>query len=112
MENSALEIAYKVLFNEEYDTVLNPNLPENTARMSAEQKKKSNDLRKFAEGTGKILFDKWKNDIQKNLLQLISNPKIEECGCLSCILIREVRSKLHLLIDAEQTINEQKEKEK
>jgi len=110
VENSNISIAWELLFDSKYDDILNPNLPQNTARMNAEQKKKANDFKKFVEGEGRVLFDQWKKDIREKVLQLLSNPKVDECNCHICSSVRELRYILHLCISAERIITEQKEK--
>ena len=108
--DSNLTVAWRLLFDEEYDNILDPNKPEDTARMNATEKKKATDFKKFATGQGKPLFDRWKKDIREKILQLLSSPEIDECGCKICSSVKELRYILHLCISAEQIINSQKEK--
>ena len=108
METSNIAIAWELLFQDKYDEILDPNKPENTARSNAERKKKTDEFRKFAEGSGKLLYDTWKQDIRTKVLQLLANPKVDECNCHICSSVRGLRYILHLCISAERIINTQK----
>jgi len=95
-----------VLFNEEYEDILDPNKPENTARMKVESEIKKDKFRKFIEGIGKGFFDETGKELKKKLVALISSPAVEECNCRICIDLREIRYITQFLIKAEMILSE------
>ena len=106
---SATAIAWKVLYNEDFEEIPNPNLPENSARINVERKQRREAISRFVTGQGKPIFDEWRKQIKSKNLALISTPDKLMCLCPACNQIRDIRSRLEMILEAEMVLREQKE---
>ena len=109
-EQSAVALAWKILYDEELETIPDPNKPENVPYLKAKKKQRANAFKALMSGSGKILFEEWKEKVRRINLALLFIPKENLCNCPACQLIREVRSILELWIEAEQALLEDKQK--
>jgi len=106
MSEKFTKLAWNLLYNEDFEQILDPNKPENTARMNADQRAENEKLRVFVEGPGKVLIDKWKKQIKSDMLSLLAMPEQKtQCHCYACQIIQRVRNKFELLLEAEYIIN-------
>ena len=110
IEKSAVALAWYILYGEEYETIPDPNKPENVPYLKAKKKQRANAFKALLQGQGKILFEEWKEKVKRINLALLFIPKENLCNCPSCQLIREVRNILELWIEAEQALLEDKQK--
>lgn len=100
------DVMWGILFNEDLEKIPDPNKPENTAFLSATKKAEIERMRAFAEGPGKVLFDRWKKQIRTDTISLLmSEPK---CDCAKCWEIKKIRNILQLVLEAEQILTERK----
>jgi len=97
-------LAYFVLFGDTPDQDVNPADPANFPRIKAERKKKVKDLKKFWEGPGSPLMDRWKQKIRMNVNDLFTSPD-PNCTCETCSKIRNITSILRVLAEAEAVLN-------
>lgn len=102
------EIAWATLFGDDLDTMLDPNKPENEARLNAEQKQKKESFRQFYTGPGKPFFDHVKYDIRMKMYNLIMLSEVD-CKCELSNTIREMRIFLKMLASAESLTKNQGE---
>jgi hypothetical protein len=100
-------IAWKILFNEEYEELPDVNKPENTAYLNAKKKEKLQRLESFLRGVGKPLVDTWEKKIKMDLLAVMSNPEVEKCSCETCLRLRSIKSVFHLLMEAQKIISKE-----
>ena len=107
METRFTELGWQILFNEEYESIPDPNLPENTAYINAKKEESRQDLLRFVNGSGKPLYDRWRDKVKKNTLALIASP-IKDCNCMSCLQIRQIQYLFQLLLEAEEVLSEDK----
>jgi hypothetical protein len=99
------DIAWEILYNEKLDSIPDPNKPENTAHINAVIRENRERLKKFVNGPGKVLVDRWKEQIRKETLGLIVAPE-EDCNCGVCKAIRVIRNKFELILEAEKVLRE------
>lgn len=97
------ELGWKILFNEDYESIPDPNKPENTAFINAKQKQRREELLRFVEGSGKVLYDRWSEKIKRNVLSLIVSPGTD-CNCINCLQIKKVQHLFELLLEAQEVI--------
>lgn len=97
-------IVYKILFNEEKERLPNPNLPENIPRIKAMEASKSERFKRFWEGEGSVLFERWQDKIRDNIFTLLVEDP--ECNCKQCNKIRETSVLLKMLAEAEIILKE------
>ena len=97
-------IAYKILFNDEKERLPNPNLPENIPRIKAMEAAKTEKFKRFWEGSGAVLFERWQDKIRNNMLELLVTEP--DCNCKTCNKVRETFSLLKMLAEAEIILKE------
>lgn len=107
MDNSITALAWELLFNEKYESIPDPNKPENSAYLNAIQQQRIDSIRHFAMGNGKILYDEWKKKVRSETLALLTIPKSELCNCAACMILREIRPRLELIIEAENILKKE-----
>jgi hypothetical protein len=105
-KNERKDIAWFVLFDEEYENIPDPNKPENIPYMKAKQKERAENLRRFYAGQGKVLFDSLKMQLKTRMMALLYAEPEKQCLCPVCALLREARSRLDLLVEAESILSE------
>ena len=105
---SAVALAWKLVFNEEYEEIPDPNKPENTAYFNARQQERKDSIKRFLNGSGKVLYDRWNNDIKKETMSLLFMPKEKYCTCAACLILRDLRSKVEMVLEAEKILHETK----
>lgn len=109
---SITALAWELLFGEKYESIPDPNKPENSAYINAIQQQRIDSIRHFAMGSGKVLYDEWKKKIRSEVLALLTVPKKELCNCTVCMILKEIRPRLEMIIEAEQLLsNERNNKE-
>lgn len=97
-------LAYFVLFGDTPEQEVNPADPANVPRINAERKQKIKDLKRFWEGPGRPLMDRWKQTIRINVNDLFASPD-GKCTCDTCSKIRDITSVLRVLAEAEAVLN-------
>jgi len=105
MTDKPTNILWKLLYNEDLEEIPDPNRPENTAHLNALKKADKEQLERFFNGYGKVLVDRWSKKIKRNLMAVVSNNEVEKCNCTNCMLIREVRSLIALLFEAQEVLD-------
>ena len=101
-------LAWKILYNEEYESIPDPNKEENVPYMKAKKKERSEAFRRLMEGPGKVLFAEWKKKIKQVNTALLFIPATQLCTCHACMLIRGIRGILELWLEAEQSLLDDK----
>ncbi len=109
--NSTISLAWKILFNEEYEETPDPNNIENQNYLKAKRKETEEGFRKLMSGHGKVIFESWRDKIKKQTLSMLYLDPKELCNCQACQLIRSMRGILDLWLEMEFILN-QKNKEK
>ena len=112
MENeggSLVALAWELLFNEKYDSVPDPNKPENSSYINAMRKQRTDSIRHFAMGGGKALYDEWVRKVRSETIALLTVPKTALCNCTACMILREIRPRLELIIEAERRLSEERQ---
>lgn len=97
-----------ILFGEEYEKIPDPNKPENAPLFQAKRKERIQQLRDFMSGHGKVLFDEWRRKVRCNQAALLSIPEKEMDHCSACMIIRDTRKYLELLMEAEKIMSQTK----
>ena len=106
-ENISLTaLAWEVLFGEKYEIIPDPNRPENSAYIAAMQRQRADSIRHFAMEGGKVIYDEWRKKVRAEMLALLTVPKLSLCNCIACMIIREIRPRLELILEAEQILSE------
>jgi len=108
--NSAAALAWEILFGEKFESVPDPNKPENTAYINALRKQRADALGAFAIGGGKVLFDEWKKKIRSETLGLLVIPENTLCGCPACMILREIQPRLKLILEVETILSDERNK--
>jgi hypothetical protein len=98
------ELGWKLLFNEDFQSIPDPNRPENSAHITAVQKKRREELLRFVEGSGAILYNRWSDKIKRKILGIVAMPAGHDCNCVICLQIREVQYLFGLLLEAQEVI--------
>ncbi len=106
--DNAISLVWFVLFGEDYETIPDPNKPENAAFFKAKRNQRTEQLRDFMSGKGKVLFDEWRKKVKRNQAALLSIPETEMCHCSACMIIRDTRKYIELLLEAENILLESK----
>jgi len=99
-------IVWELLYGEEFDRIPDPNKPENTAHLSAMAKAEREKMRVFVEGSGKVLFDRWKNQIRTQMAGLVSGRFEENCNCATCWEVRKIKNIFELVLEAQVLLTE------
>lgn len=97
-------IVYKILFNDEPDNIPNPNLPENVPRIKALTAARNDRFRRFWEGPGSVLFERWQDKIRGSVFDLLITE--EDCNCKTCTKIKEIATIVKLLSEAQLLLKE------
>lgn len=100
-------IAWRTLFNEFPQKMLDPNQPENHPRIIAEREQARQRLQVFVEGLGKPFFDLAKEGIRNDMYKIIISPD-DDCNCKTCMKIREIGHTLKMIVKAESIIEDKK----
>ncbi|MCP4262816.1 MAG: hypothetical protein GY774_35705 [Planctomycetes bacterium] len=98
------ELGWRLLFNEDYESIPDPNKPENTAHITAMQKAHREELLRFVEGSGAPLYNRWRTKIKRKVLGLVAMPPGHDCNCFICLQIREIQYLFSLLLEAQEVI--------
>jgi hypothetical protein len=98
-------IVYKILFNDEPERIPDPNLPENVPRIKAITASRDEKFRRFWNGPGSILFERWQDKIRGNVFDLLVNE--EDCNCKTCNKIKEIATIVKLLSEAQLILNKE-----
>ena len=98
-------IMHKVLFNRLPKKIHNPNKPENIPRLKAEKSKKESDLKMFWEGSGKVLFEKWQEEITNSVIDIFS--RVDDCNCKTSLKVKNVKAKIELIAEAQLILNKE-----
>jgi hypothetical protein len=104
-----INLAWKLLYGEEPESVPDPNKPENAARIKALAKRKRDELDVLFRGPGKPIFELFLKRIRTQNMTLFGLPDL--CTCPACELIREMQSTLRMWIGIEQILQSKKEKD-
>ena len=92
-------IVYKTLFGEDIEILPDPNKPENQPRLKAMRQSHDEKFKRFWEGSGSVLFDRWQGRIRGGVFDLLVAES--NCNCESCIKIREMQTIVKLLAEAQ-----------
>ena len=103
MKNS-IQLAWRILYGEDYESIPDPNQPENTAHLNALKKSETDALERFLNGSGKVLVDRWTDKIKQGMVLLISSELATDCSCATCMKFRQLRSLFELLMEAEDVL--------
>ena len=98
------KLGWRILFGEDYESIPDPNLPENTAVINAKQQGRRDELLKFVEGAGKPLYERWSDKIKRDTLALIVSPLSQDCNCMNCLQIKKIQYLFELLLEAQEVI--------
>ena len=104
-EESLAPIVHKILFNCEEEKIPDPNKPENLPRLKAMRQAKVDSFKKFWEGQGSVLMDRWQNKIRDEIFVLLTDY-YTECTCKTCVKIRETVTLVRLLSEAQLILSE------
>ena len=104
-------LAWKILYDEPYEEVPDPNKPENIPYSKAMKKQKQEALQQFLDGPGKPLLEEWQKRIKGTNLQLLFGADVYKCTCDACLLIRDIRNLLLLMQEMRQTLEDKKPKQ-
>ena len=110
MDNIAA-LAWEILFGDKYESVPDPNKPENSAFINATKQQRKDSIKHFAIGGGKVIYDEWKKRIRSETLALLTIPKSELCNCTACMIIREIRPRLELIVESESILSSESNKQ-
>lgn len=94
-------IAWEVLFGDRLEQTPDVNKPENQVYVNAVRKQRDDAIRHFAVGAGKALYDEWKNKVRGDMIALLMVPKAQFCNCTACMILREIRPRLEMILEAE-----------
>ena len=100
MNEKGVQVAWRVLYGQGMEEIPDPNKPENTAHLNAIKKAEKDALERFLNGQGKVLVDRWTNKIKQGIVMLITSDG-GDCSCPTCMKIRDIRSLLELLMEAQ-----------
>ena len=95
------------MFGEEPEFIPDPNKPENTAFLNAKKKQQREQIRQFVNGHGKVLFERWKKQIQVSTMALFGMAS-SDCNCPLCWEVRKIKNIFELILEAESVLREQK----
>ena len=109
MPGNAVETAWKILYGLEKDEIPNPNLPENIPYLKAKKQERIQAFEYLKNGPAGILFESWADKIMRLNLGLLFTPKEKLCLCPACQALREIRATLDVWIEAEITLQKEKE---
>jgi len=101
-------LAWEILFGEKYESIPDPNKPENSAHINAIRQQRLDSIKHFAMGSGKVIYDEWKKKVRSETLALLTIPKTEFCNCVACMILKEIRPRLEMLIEAENILSSER----
>jgi hypothetical protein len=85
-------LGWNILFGEDYESIPDPNKPENTAVLNARSKVIQR-------------YDRMTDRAKKRLLQITTSPiDLTKCNCVSCLLIKDTQSIFQILLEAQEVI--------
>jgi len=96
-------IAWKTLFGEEFEDIPDPNKPENTAFINAKKKENIERFKRFANGSGRVMFEQWQRELRSGMFELL-NTDIE-CNCVLSMQLYKLQYLLRLIVKAQNIIN-------
>ena len=99
-------VAWFVLFGEQPEKIPDINKPENSAYLNARQKEHAEKFRRFVEGDGSPLFEKWQNRVRSGIFDIMNPGNTPECNCGLSTQVREFQFLFKLLAEA-YTITEE-----
>lgn len=105
-EIDATSIAWKILFNEDYTKIPDPNRPENLPYFTAQQRERKESLERLMSGTGRVLFEQWRVKLKTGLLSLLVDPERNICHCSPCITLRKLNMIFELWVEAQRVLEE------
>jgi len=97
-------IAWKTLFGEEFEDIPDPNKPENVPLINAMRKANIEKFKRFAGGTGKVLFEQWQKELRSGVFELLLNAD-NKCMCPVGIQVYKLQYLLRLIVKAQNIIN-------
>jgi hypothetical protein len=97
---------WRVLYGEEYEQIPDPNKPENTVWHRAKKQERATKFKNFVKGPGSVLFDEWQKKVKQDIAALLAIPPQSLCNCPACMIVRDTRKYLELLVEAEQVLTE------
>lgn len=95
-------IIWEAIFGESFAGELDPNKPENEARIGAEKEQRRAAFRQFATGPGKVFFEHVKYGLRQKIFNLVVLDSLDNDRVLSD-KIKEIRIFIELLAEAENT---------
>ena len=104
-----IALAWKVLYDQPFDEIPDPNKPENTARLNILKKQKQEALQRLVDGPFKPIMADWKDQIRRLNLWLLFGTDVNECSCKTCAAIRNIRSKLQLMQEIQQSLEKKED---
>ena len=106
-------IAWKILFNEDFERIPDPNDPANIPRLTAQMRERRESLERLMTGQGRVLFEQWRDRLKRGLLSLLvappSTPLDTSCHCSSCQQLREMRIIFALWLEAQRILEGKKD---
>ena len=105
-ELDATSIAWKILYNEEYENIPDPNKPENIPYIAARKRERAESLERLISGPGRVLFEQWRGKLKRELLALLVAPDDLACHCSSCMSLRKLRIIFELWLEAQRVLEE------
>jgi len=91
-------LVYKILFGDEPVSIPDPNKPENIPRLKAMQTAREDKFKRFWDGEGSVLIERWQEKIRDNMFELLVEET--DCNCKTCNKIREVATVIKMLSEA------------
>lgn len=106
MDNSQLgPIVFKVLFDQEPEVLPDPNNDANGPRIRAMRMAREEKFKRFWEGSGKVLLERWQEKIRGNVFDLFVG--VDDCNCKTCNKIREMRTIIQMLTEAQLVLDKE-----
>jgi hypothetical protein len=105
-EIDATSIAWKIIFNEDFEKIPDPNRPENIPLIAARKRERAESLERLISGTGRVLFEQWRGKLKSGLLSLLVSPDENACHCSSCMQLRKLRMIFELWLEAQRVLEE------
>ena len=109
MSGNAVETAWKVLYGIDREEIPDPNLPENIPYLKAKKNERIQAFENLKHGPARVLFESWVDKIMRLNLGLLFTPKDKLCLCPACQALREIRATLDVWIEAEVTLQKEKD---
>jgi hypothetical protein len=97
--------AWRILYGEAYESIPDPNQPENTAHLNALKNAEKDALERFLNGQGKVLVDRWTDKIKQGIVMMIASES-EDCSCATCTRLRGIKSLFEMLMEAQEVLTE------